>query len=723
MGENMTAYAHTREDGSKQTLLDHLTQTAKLSAEFAGAYFAHSAYLAGLLHDLGKYQQAFQRRLEGSSVTVDHAIVGALAVAKYLPQYAILFQYVIAGHHTGLLDCGTRSDVTGPSLSGRLKEHRNDGFDDRGEILPLIDANAVAGELDRFFSGVTDREQLADAFSFAVRYLFSCLTDADSLDTEAFCTGFIRAHLQADWQDCARRVQERLDSFQAKTELQRARTRLQRQAMEHLTDASVHLLDMPTGSGKTLCSVALAMERLKRTGKKRIIYIIPYTSIIEQTAQVFEDLFPNTPILQHHSHFDFDEDVRKALYGEEPDESGNATSETLKRSAENWDAPIILTTNVQFFESIYGNRRSKLRKLHHMADSILVFDEMHTLPVDWFIPCMKAIFELTERYGSEAFFLTATMPDFATLAEQYVGRKVSMIDLVPDRADYALFDKCTYRYIGERDVLSELPSDKNCLIVVNTKQTAEKYYRAYAGEKYYLTTALTSCARSKRIGEIRARMESGEKGIAVFATSLIEAGVDLDFDLVYREIAGLDHILQTGGRCNREGKRKKEESVVTVFVSDQPARGELQFQAQIVKGLLEEYGVDSIASSECIRKYFDLLYRSHREDMKRIGLQSKPTSVAFAKIAKEFHLIDRTSVEVIVPCEEILSQIEALRRGESVNRRMLRRHAATVSVWQLKKLAECGAVCEVNGAFLLEAAAYYSDEVGIMVDPELDYII
>lgn len=206
---------------------------------------------------------------------------------------------------------------------------------------------------------------------------------------------------------------------------------------------------MPTGSGKTLCSVQLALERLRLSEKKRIIYVIPYTSIIEQTAETFEKVFPNLAILQHHSDFDFGEGDQR--FNKQLDNllEEKITGNAFRIAAENWDAPMIVTTNVQFFESIYGNKSSKLRKFHNMSNCVFVFDEIHTLPAEFFVPCMKAIDALTCDYGSEAIFLTATMPDFANLAYKYLNKKIEICNLVPYCKEFSAFEKCNYFYIGE----------------------------------------------------------------------------------------------------------------------------------------------------------------------------------------------------------------------------------------------------------------------------------
>ncbi|MBO4989910.1 MAG: CRISPR-associated helicase Cas3' [Clostridia bacterium] len=703
----MNYYAHTREDGEKQLLKDHLQQTAKLAGDFALPEFRHCAQLAGLLHDLGKYQPSFQKKLEGKTIKIEHSACGAVEINKLLRGvFGVAFAYAVAGHHAGLPDYGAdQDDPDEGSLCAKLhpRRYRENYSAYQSEVtLPL---NEAAGELASFFQSISNAEVYPDCYEFLVRYLYSCLTDADFLDTERFCRGE-RPHLpNADFEKCREQLNEKFASFQAKTALQRARSSLQEQAYRRIEkDAPFYLLNMPTGSGKTLCSMKLALELLRREKKKRIIYVIPYTSIIEQTAEVFETLFPELTILQHHSDYILEEAERE-----------------LQAAVENWDAPVIITTNVQFFESIYDNHSSRLRKLHHMADSVIVFDEIHTLPIGYFIPCFQAIEQLTTYYRAKAIFLTATMPDFPALVERYLGRHVEMVDLIPDRVDCSAFEKCNYEWL-EGDVLDDLDPSKNTLIIFNRKKTAERYYRNYAGKKYYLSTYLTPTDRSEKIREIREILASSEEKIVVFSTSLIEAGVDVDFESVYRELSGIDNILQAGGRCNREGKRPKEESVVKIFRTEDKAIGEMAVKANVAKGLIADYGVQSISSLECVKAYFDEMYDFIIQKPKKSVTANSFYRIDFASKAKAFQLIESTTVSVVIPCEEIAEELEKLRHTGFADRRKLRRYAACVNYYELNDLLAAGVVRNEHDVFILEVSDYYSEETGLNVDHEADFL-
>ncbi len=721
-------YAHTNEQ-RKQSLRDHLFGTAEIAQSKALPQLAYSAFFCGILHDVGKYQQEFQERLNGKNIIVEHSGCGAIEANRFFNGNFVgkLFAYIIAGHHSGLPNYGTeQSDKDEPVLCSRLKRVFSDYSVYKNEINVESYIPNVTSEIKHFFENVRE-SQLADKFEFLVRYLYSCLVDADFLDTENFCVGQRRKLPCPDWMACCLQIDAQLHSFSAVTTLQRSREVLQKTAFENIKKTGpIYLLNMPTGSGKTLCSVRLALERLRLSEKKRIIYVIPYTSIIEQTAETLEKVFPNLAILQHHSDFDFEEDSQSFNKQKDNLHEEKITGDVFRFAAENWDAPMVVTTNVQFFESIYGNKSSKLRKFHNMSNCVFVFDEIHTLPAEFFVPCMKAIDELTCDYGSEAIFLTATMPDFADLAYKYLNKKIGMCDLVPYCKEFSAFEKCNYIYIDEKNILEHYKKNedgKSALFIFNKKKSVKEYYDLYIGKKKYcLSTYITPLDRSRLISSIREDLKNGE-AIVVFATSLIEAGVDLDFDCVYREIAGIDNILQAGGRCNREGIKQKQDSNVYIF-SFGDLRGEIQVKADITKGLLREFGAANISCNECIKKYYDEIYRYYErifiEKGKYIGFHNF-YKISFADKAEKFKLIDSDSLTVIIPHVDIAKEIEQLRMGGFISKRKLQKYGASVNKYELEELLQIGAVKEESGFFVLQSLKYYSPESGIKTESDKDY--
>ena len=727
----MQAIAHKNEDGKIQTVREHSENTARLCEDFAVDELKALCRFIGLLHDAGKYQPSFQKRIAGSDVRVEHSVCGAGICRELLPNspVSLLAELCIAGHHTGLPDCGTLADTEEmTTLYGRLKRKTEDFSCWRSELFP---SPPDAVQFNKYLKeGSCSEEDILEKFAFLVRYCFSCLTDADSLDTAQFTEGENRETLCSSFPACLMKINEKLSAFRCETPLQKARASLQNQAFEKVgTDSEIYLMNMPTGSGKTLCSMKFALERAIRTGKRHIIYIIPYNSIIEQTAAVFENLFgDDARILRHQSTFsyednaDLDEDYRQAALF----------------AAENWDADIIITTAVQFFESVYGNKRSKLRKLHNTADSILVFDEAHLMPILYLQPCLRAISCITKTLHSEAVFLTATMPDFAKLFDTYSLRSSIVTDLITDHSDFDKFRKCRFVPLGQLSDEALLTKGINApskLIVVNTRKSAAALYAKAAGKKYHLSTYMTAFDRERVLGEIRNELQAlsrdfpdgtvpPERRITVISTSLIEAGVDLDFYTVFRELSGLDSILQTGGRCNREGKR--ETADVFIFERTETAGQRMPDErAAVTAGILQEFS--DIASPEAIRTYYDRLFFTKRDEIVSHSLMQKCRSlqsIPFETYSREMRLIDSQTVSVAVARDDVsralLRELEETHRGSA---RKLQKYCFSVYVYEWETLKKQHAVDDFgSGIYILTNPDYYSAETGVRFEGEDIYL-
>ena len=606
-----------------QTIKDHSLCTAEMAKNFSVAELKPLVYSLSLLHDIGKYQPSFQERINGKNIRAEHSTCGAIEAKKLFGKgvSSMIAQYCIAGHHSGIPNGGnfadTKDDVT---LQGRLKREFEDYSDYKSELtVEKPDEKAVKKYMSKT---AKDNESLIETFAFIARYCFSCLTDADSLDTAEFCTGRKDIELTSEFKECLDKINEKIASFKAETELQKARSIVQAQAYEKVgEDANVYLMNMPTGSGKTLCSMKFALERAIKTGKRRIIYVIPYNSIIDQTVSIFEDIFGDSAqILRHQSSFCIDDTDNSEEY-----------KALLKNVTENWNAQIIVTTSVQFFESIYANKRNKLRKIHNMADSIIIFDEAHMMPTQYLQPCLRAVSLVTKLINSEAVFLTATMPDFEQLIKQYSMPETSIKSLIEDKSRFASFKKGDFLNVGdisEEGLLEHAMQKPASLIVVNKRSTAAKLYDLLTdsvGEKYHLSTYMTAFDRKRVIDEIKKKLDAlykeypdpekapPSRRIIVVSTSLIEAGVDLDFFTVYRELSGLDSILQAGGRCNREGKRRN--AAVYIFNFGKPST---DARVNTAKALLEKY--DDISSPECIEKYYEIIYKFNDEFIREMSI-------------------------------------------------------------------------------------------------------
>ena len=720
----MEYIGHTSEDGRKQLLLDHLNGTSKLCRENANEFWADIAEFVGQIHDIGKYTSGFQKRINGAeNIRVEHAICGAKEVAKAPPKsYVPMIEYCVAGHHSGLPDGGTKVDGEEDStLHGRMKRKTGDYSAYENEVKLEYPKDNLRELFD-----VSNQREIIERYSFFTRYLFSCLTDADFIDTERFVTPNTDRGIDGDFQKAYEKVCEKLNSFKIETKLQESRSIIQEQVYKSVeSNANVYTLNMPTGSGKTLCSIRAALKTAIENEKKRIIYVIPYVSIIEQTAKVFEDIFGDViPVLQHHSNYDFDDDKNE--------DENEITSEKLKRSCENWDAKLIVTTNIQFFESLYHYKGRRLRKLHNLADSVIIFDEIHMLPIDYIQPCLRAIGYVTKYLNSTAILMSATMPNYDKFMERYMSG-VKIENAVKDTSLFNVFDKCRYEYIGKCELASlaeKAQEYDNALIIVNKRKTARELYDMCSGNKYHLSTYMTPLHRSEIIAKIKEDIKNGIN-TTVISTSLIEAGVDLDFKAVFREIAGIDNILQSGGRCNREGKMDMGD--VFVFETDggnyqTKKKSDIIIRANITRNLFEEF--ENISTDKCIKEYYGRLlnYKEKKIEENTItaimGNDLRIDGIPFRTYAESFNFIDNQVIGIVIPCDENRGLIKELKDGKLSVKRNLQRYSASVNKDEFKELFQIGIIETLDcGVCILANTDYYKSDVGLTLENDVDCFI
>lgn len=715
---------HTSDDGRKQLLLDHLNGTSKLCRENANEFWADIAEFVGQIHDIGKYTSGFQKRINGAeNIRVEHAICGAKEVAKAPPKsYVPMIEYCVAGHHSGLPDGGTKVDGEEDStLHGRMKRKTGDYSAYENEVKLEYPKDNLRELFD-----VSNQREIIERYSFFTRYLFSCLTDADFIDTERFVTPNTDRGIDGDFQKAYEKVCEKLNSFKIETKLQESRSIIQEQVYKSVeSNANVYTLNMPTGSGKTLCSIRAALKTAIENKKKRIIYVIPYVSIIEQTAKVFEDIFGDVlPVLQHHSNYDFDDDKNE--------DENEITSEKLKRSCENWDAKLIVTTNIQFFESLYHYKGRRLRKLHNLADSVIIFDEIHMLPIDYIQPCLRAIWYVTKYLNSTAILMSATMPNYDKFMERYMSG-VKIENAVKDTSLFNVFDKCRYEYIGKCELASlaeKAQEYDNALIIVNKRKTARELYDICSGNKYHLSTYMTPLHRSEIIAKIKEDIKNGIN-TTVISTSLIEAGVDLDFKAVFREIAGIDNVLQSGGRCNREGKMDMGD--VFVFETDggnyqTKKKSDIIIRANITRNLFEEF--ENISTDKCIKEYYGRLlnYKEKKIEENTItaimGNDLRIDGIPFRTYAESFNFIDNQVIGIVIPCDENRGLIKELKDGKLSVKRNLQRYSASVNKDEFKELFQIGIIETLDcGVCILANTDYYKSDVGLTLENDVDCFI
>jgi CRISPR-associated endonuclease/helicase Cas3 len=702
----MDYIAHRISDGGKeQSVLKHLSNTAVAASEFADIFNAgEEAYFCGMLHDIGKYSAAFQRRIRGSPERVDHSTAGTLVAAREYRDIPAAF--CIAGHHGGLPDAGNKKGAI-PSDStfwGKMKRTVGRDIEDYGAFRNEIEIP----ESKLPPSLISDN---ISAFFF-IRMLYSCLVDADFLDTEAFMSdGCVDRSIGEPLAVLADKLNKHTEQWQnPKSELNRKRLEI----LNSVTGKSggqkgLFTLTVPTGGGKTITSMSFALNHAVKHDLRRVIYVIPYTSIIEQTQAVFEEVFGPENVVAHYANVDYGTDEN--------------SREKDKRylASENWDAPIILTTTVQFFESLYAGRPSRCRKLHNIARSVVVFDESQLLPVPYLKPCISAISQLIGHYGSSAVLCTATQPALNRLFKE-TAPGFEACELCPDVEEmYEFFRRVGYEKAGmlsDTQLAERLSEENQVLCIVNNRRQAQDIFNMMDKDgAYHLSTTMCPAHRRRILAEIRDRLKMGQS-CRVVSTSLVEAGVDVDFPTVYRALAGLDSMLQAGGRCNREGKRGREESVVHLFESKRKSPEIIRQNVAAAERVMRDF--DDISEPEAIKEYFEFLYYTLKDDgaldAKKILGEIESGSLPFASVAERFRIIENSEFTIYIPLSEGGELVETLKKfGPSKGlMRKLGQYAVGVYPRHFTELIASGAadILTENTAVLRDPACY-SENTGL----------
>jgi len=724
-------YGHSlqgRDVGEWELLTDHLQLVEDYATLFAEKLNAEDwACLLARWHDLGKFDIRFQNyllkengflaHLEGSDHgKVNHSSFGAQHAVDQFQGRELLFGYLLAycimGHHAGLPDY---SDLNPDQKKASALIKRLQNAETR---IPLDDIPEQIHQRQPLqMPAITfSNNQLAFQLGFWTRMLFSCLVDADYLATEAFMSpDRTRSRPQpfSHWKELSAELETHLNqkSNAPATPLQQIRKNILLTCQKAAEcSPGFFSLTVPTGGGKTLSSLAFAVRHLEQYNKDRIIYAIPFTSIVEQTAGVFRDVFrdlPESTIIEHH-------------YNVDPQQENYSS----RLATENWDAPLIVTTNVQLLESLYSAKPSRCRKLHRYANSVIILDEAQTLPVEFLKPCLLALQELVNNYGCTIVLCTATQPAIHYSESFPIGLK-SVCEIIPDPPALARqMQRVEVKFLGSTplpDLVEKLDQHKQFLCIVNYKADAARVYRqleTLSGGSteglYHLSTNLCPEHRFQKFKEVRERLSTGQQPCRVVSTQLIEAGVDVDFPVVYRALAGLDSITQAAGRCNRNGKHDSAD--VYVFEPDGDGWSRLiGFQKQtaaITKGMLLDTNsplhTTGWLAPETITQYFHQMYwsQSDRWDNKEI-LSSEMLCLSrngipefkFREIAKRFHLIDDYQTPVFIrfneEAENLLDQLrENLQdpdhKSAGQQRRMLlrklQRYAVAVSDSVLKPM-------------------------------------
>lgn len=690
--------AHIREEEKgcfvEQSIGEHCLNVARLARELIyedenSCELKDLAYNAGLLHDFGKYRPDFQRYILSASGAnqsgkvppkAPHAIVGAIEARRLFddPMIADTLAYCISGHHRGLYDHN--------EMERRLRHGEHKRWCDACEKLTSVED-----------LGTTDCDDVGEPYDLqmAIRMLFSALVDADRLDTERFMTPDLsaeRLRIRGNYASLCtlrERLIARTESFRSApdTPVNRARAYFLESCRTHGagSDPGIYTLSLPTGAGKTISSMVWALEMAIRNHHDRIIYVIPYTSIITQTAMVFREIFGKENILEHHSEVVVEQQTE--------DDNSDEQMSRLKFLTENWDAPIILTTNVQFFESLFASKPAKCRKVHSIANSVIVMDEVQALPEGFLSPILSAIDTLSEAFHCSILCCSATQPVYdedlnsPDDGSDYYTPLDTRGDLVPREAKYFVsFDRVDYHLepqtVTSQELADRLAAEHSVLCVLNSRKDAGQVYRALrdlpkvnTDEVIHLSRSMCSAHLRRAIETIKVRMREG-KPTKVISTQLIEAGVDLDFPCVWRAHSGLGSIIQAGGRCNREGKMERRGQVIVFSLADGSRPfGNIARGCNATKMLLHKLSnkITDPTDPEVIAKYYRLYFKDIPDfDTEGIekDLTEDPEDINFESAAERFKLIDdEGTFPVIVPyMEEGKALVRKIRNHEILTR-------------------------------------------------------
>jgi CRISPR-associated endonuclease/helicase Cas3 len=731
-------FAHSLEGRSSdawQPLAEHLKSVSRLTWSRAEKFGAgRLGAVIGLLHDLGKFALVFQDYIAGQGPSPDHATAGACEIRKLAGAAgagdrlaALIGAYCIAGHHSGLPNwSGDRA------LVDRLEK----------SLAPLDPAwlRELAPEASELFPKTFkphgDKSLAAFQLQMFGRMLFSCLIDADRRDTEAFYVGAEGKSVDRDWPALSAIVDvlvARFDAHMAGVRAQAAETRLGRLRTEILTHArskaglprGVFTLDVPTGGGKTLASLGFALDHARAHGMDRIVYGIPFTSIIDQTAAIFCDVLGKEIVLEHHSAIEDERQDRTPPEKEgEPDIQGK-----MRLAMEDWAAPVIVTTNVQLFESLFAARTSRCRKLHNLVNAVIILDEAQTIPRPLLRPCVAVLDELVRNYGCSVVLCTATQP--ALGAKRFKGGFDLSKDreLAPDPAGLA-DELRRVRLVHGGDMndaalVEALADAPQSLVIVNSRKHALALYRAAqaAGLEglVHLTTRHYAAHRRKILEKVRRTLKAGAPCLLI-ATSLIEAGVDVDFPKGWRAEAGLDQIAQAAGRVNREGKRPLNESTLTVFrAPDNPPPPEIKGLSGDMARMMHKH--ENLFSPAAMEDFFGEVYwrvspqgldaKSIFDDFK-VG--SGLADFSYRSVAEKFRMIESGMVPVIIPgddkAREAIGKLSIPQIPSGAIARDLQTYIVQVPPRARGRLIACGRVA-------FAAPKLRLDQFAVLVDHQL----
>lgn len=749
-------YAHTGSDPGDvsiwQTLSEHANEVARRAEAFAEKFgMGVWGRTLGLLHDAGKVSVGFRKRLEGGK-PVDHSTAGAKIAIERYGICGQFMAYALCGHHGGMPNgkmWSKCSQLQAASLRTPLKDRLAGEIESYGAFFNMVEKGEItlpdASQLGApMRPGRTFDSSPSKAFSMFVleHFLYSTLVDADYLDTERFMTPESADAREARDLASMEELLAKLEAHMAElmgtakdTPVNRARRSVYEDCLTAAAQpCGLYTMTVPTGGGKTLSSMAFALRHAVERGMDRVIVAIPFTSIVEQTAATLKDVLGAENVLEHHSNYDFGDLDNEEKAGQ-------------RLAVQNWDAPIVVTTNVQLFESLFSNKPGKSRKVHNMAKSVIVLDEAQTLPDSLLKPSLAMLEELVAGYDASVVLCTATQPaleglwPFGAEPREIVQRRELFVEAFGGRVVYESLGE-----IEEADLVERVASRHQVLCVVGTRGLARTIYddviarateqgdlpdskRAFDEGFFHLSAFMVPAHRSAMLERIRTRLDNKERCVVV-STQLVEAGVDVDFPEVYRELAGLDSIVQVAGRCNREGCLA---GGGTVRVFECSVDGErqrtgawLEKMKAIARDVIREN--DGKVDEGLIPEFFKTRYDNESLDAKGIFqklsssnlIVDRFTTMPFEQCALDYRIIVDDSVPVFVPWgdegRKLLGELLASDNPAGMAMR-LQRFSVGVPVWAIDEYKKAGAVEELDPFLILRedgCRSFYREDVGLV---------
>ena len=634
-------YAHSENSQhEKHELKEHLLSTAKLARSFSPSkQLEQLFYTAGLLHDIGKFQDGFQKYLEYGKPKTPHASIGAYIARKLIKQYLPL-PFAIKGHHAGMPD---KSEI-----QGIISEY--DEYEDTVKNVCdrfLKDFPEFHSAYDNSSSKLSKNDRLNE--ECITRFLFSALTDADWLDTEHHFNlekSDARPTIELHYDFLLNALEKEFTQLRVEGKINRLRTKARIEAASHFTESpGFFSLQLPTGLGKTLTSMYWALLHARENKLKRIIIVLPYINIIDQTALILKRVFGEEVVLEHHSGaIEDDEQYSNEVIGK-----GQTTSRQL--ACENWQVPIVITTAVQFFESLFSNRPFKCRKNHSIADSVVIFDEIQTLPKHLAEPTIVMLKNMALLARVSFLFCTATMPAFRK-RDKFDGIETTTSLIKNPKKYFDATQRVSYKLIKKLKPITVdevienlLKVTTSYLVIVNTKAIAKEIYNrvkeGHIHQRYYhLSTAMCPHHRKKIINEIVANLDSrNNRKIGVISTQLVEAGVDFDFPCVYRAIAPLDAIIQAAGRCNRNGKMKKGKVVLFDLFNHGMPDTTYRSCADFAKGIIKD-NPEVLHKAKSFERYYEQVIDLFINP-DRFGITEERKGFNFKTVEGQYQIIEK----------------------------------------------------------------------------------